>query len=29
VILLEEFIKELSAIVFVRREVGIDGVRFP
>ncbi|GAA5950938.1 hypothetical protein JCM3765_004634 [Sporobolomyces pararoseus] len=28
VILLEEFIKELSAIIFVRREVGIDSVRF-
>ncbi|GAA5846957.1 hypothetical protein JCM3766R1_004028 [Sporobolomyces carnicolor] len=28
VILLEEFVKELSAIIFVRREVGIDSVRF-
>ncbi|GAA5896400.1 uncharacterized protein JCM6883_006891 [Sporobolomyces salmoneus] len=28
VILLEEFTKELSAIIFVRREVGIDSVRF-
>ncbi|GAA5940265.1 uncharacterized protein JCM15063_002583 [Sporobolomyces koalae] len=28
VIVLEEFIKELSAIIFVRREVGIDAVRF-
>ncbi|GAA5997296.1 hypothetical protein JCM5350_000984 [Sporobolomyces pararoseus] len=28
IILLEEFIKELSAIIFVRREVGIDSVRF-
>ncbi|GAA6061042.1 hypothetical protein JCM10212_004616 [Sporobolomyces blumeae] len=28
VIVLEEFVKELAAIVFVRRSVGIDAVRF-